>query len=450
MQTAFRSEQLAQPDIAEADAILRTCVHYGFCTGTCPTYVLLRDENDSPRGRIDLIKAMLEKGGSPEAKTVHHLDRCLSCFACMPTCAVRVDYARLIDIARVYIERNFRRPVSDRLLRRLLSLILPYTGRFRAALRAAKLAQPFARMLPARVGNLIGMASAWPGRAELLRPQTYRTQGERRMRVALLAGCAQQALDRNINAATLRLLQRHGCEVVVAQGAGCCGALPLHMGYATQATKLAKANVEAWSKLLDDGLDAIVINASGCGATVKDYGRLLNEEKARRIGALARDVTEIVAQLGLRPSGAMKPYRVAYHDACSLQHAQRITEPPRRLLTAAGFEVVPVPETHFCCGSAGTYNLLQPEIAGALGRRKAAHVESVDADIVAAGNLGCMVQIGRYAKTPIVHTAELLDWASGGPTPERLRGRRLREPAQRKPIISITPIATPPDDPGIW
>ncbi len=455
MQTNFSHDQLAQPEIAEADGILKTCVHYGFCTATCPTYVLLRDENDSPRGRIDLIKAMLEKGGPPDAKTVHHLDRCLSCLACMPTCAARVDYVHLIDIARSYIERNFRRPLSERLLRRALAQTLPYASRLLAALRLAKLAAPFAPLMPRRLRNLVGMAKAWPPRPELLAPQVLRAEGERRMQVALLAGCAQQALDRNINAATIRLLQRHGCDVIVAEGAGCCGALPLHMGYEAQGKKLAAANVAAWSSLLDRGLDAVVVNASGCGTTVKDYGHLLGDEKARRIGALARDVTEILVKLGLRATGTMKPYRVAYHDACSLQHGQRVTEPPRQLLKAAGFDVLPVPEMHFCCGSAGTYNLLQPEIADDLGRRKATHIESVDADIAAAGNLGCMVQIGRFCKTPIVHTVELLDWASGGPMPEALHGRALREPVARAPAartqtISITPVATPSDNPGIW
>ena len=428
MQTAFTFEQLAQPEIAEADGILKTCVHYGFCTATCPTYVLFRDENDSPRGRIDLIRAMLEKGGAPDAKTVHHLDRCLSCLSCMTTCAVKVDYAHLIDIARAYIEENYRRPLGERMLRRMIAELLPYPRRFAFALRLVRLAGPLAGAFPARLRNLIELAASRPVGGEILRSEIYPAQGTRKMRVALLPSCAQQALDRNINAATIRLLQRHGCEVVVAAGVGCCGALPLHMGRDPQGKALASANVAAWSAELPSSLDAIVVNASGCGTTVKDYGHLVGGKDAHRIGALARDVTEVVAELGLSRGNA-EAYRVAYHDACSLQHGQRVTAQPRALLAQAGFNVLDVPERHFCCGSAGAYNLLQPDIAGVLGRRKAAHIDSVDPDIIAAGNLGCLVQIVRFAQAPVVHTAELLDWATGGPMPPALHGKPLRKPA---------------------
>ena len=428
MQTAFTFEQLAQPEIAEADGILKTCVHYGFCTATCPTYVLFRDENNSPRGRIDLIRAMLEKGGAPDAKTVHHLDRCLSCLSCMTTCAVKVDYAHLIDIARAYIEENYRRPLGERMLRRMIAELLPYPRRFAFALRLVRLAGPLAGAFPARLRNLIGLAASRPVGGEILRSEIYPAQGTRKMRVALLPSCAQQALDRNINAATIRLLQRCGCEVLVAAGVGCCGALPLHIGRDPQGKALASANVSAWSTELPSGLDAIVVNASGCGTTVKDYGHLVGGKDAHRIGALARDVTEVVAELGLS-GGNAEAYRVAYHDACSLQHGQRVTAQPRALLAQAGFNVLDVPERHFCCGSAGTYNLLQPDIAGVLGRRKAAHIDSVDPDIIAAGNLGCLVQIARFAQAPVVHTAELLDWATGGPMPPALHGKPLRKPA---------------------
>ena len=384
MQTAFTPEQLSHAEIAEADGILKTCVHYGFCTATCPTYVLFRDENDSPRGRIDLIRAMLEKGGAPDAKTVHHLDRCLSCLSCVTTCAVKVDYAHLIDIARTHIEQNYRRPVGERLLRRMIAELLPYPGRFALALRLARVGRPFAAVLPRRLRNLVALAAGRPAEGEIISPGIYPADGVRKMRVALLPSCAQQALDRNINAATLRLLQRLGCEVVVAPGVGCCGALPLHMGRDAQGKALARANVAAWSAELTRGLDAVVINASGCGTTVKDYAHLVGGEPARRVGALARDVTELVVELGL-PPGQVEPYRVAYHDACSLQHGQRVIAPPRQLLARAGFEVLDVPERHFCCGSAGTYNILQPEIAVTLGERKAAHIDSVDPDVVAAG-----------------------------------------------------------------
>ena len=464
MQTSFSPQQLARPEIAEADGILRTCVHYGFCTATCPTYVLFRDENDSPRGRIDLIRAMLEKGGAPDAKTVHHLDRCLSCLSCVTTCAVKVDYTHLIDIARSYIERHFRRPLGERMLRLLLAQTLPYPRRFIAAMKLARLARPLAGVMPKRLGNLLQLAEREP-RTELVKPQVIPAEGRRRMRVLLLTGCAQQALDADINAATIRVLTRHGCEVVIAEGAGCCGALPLHMGREDEGRALARRNVAAWSREWTDGIGAVVVNASGCGTTVKDYGHLLGTDEAKRIGAMTRDVTEILADLDLQVQPDWKPYRVAYHDACSLQHGQRVTAPPRQLLRKAGFEVIDLPEKHFCCGSAGTYNLLQPEIAQTLGQRKAAHADSVDPDVIAAGNLGCMVQIGRYTQVPMLHTVSLIDWATGGPMPLALQGRTLREPerkpaqperkpAQPEPSPSIAPasIETPPtsNDSGFW
>jgi glycolate oxidase iron-sulfur subunit len=454
VQTAFTLEQLAQPEIAEADGILKTCVHYGFCTATCPTYVLFRDENDSPRGRIDLIRAMLEKGGRPAAKTVHHLDRCLSCLSCVTTCAVKVDYAHLIDIARAHIETNYRRPLGERLLRRMIAELLPYPRRFAVALRLARLVGPLGDLFPARLRNLIALAAGWPVAGEILRPAIYPADHGRKMRVALLSSCAQQALDQNINATTIRLLQRHGCEVVVAAGVGCCGALPLHMGREAQGKALARANIAALSSEMRDGLDAIVINASGCGTTVKDYGHLVDGEAAHRIGSLTRDVTELLAELGLSRANA-EPYRVAYHDACSLQHGQRVTDQPRTLLARAGFNVLDVPERHFCCGSAGTYNLLQPDIARALGQRKAAHIASVDPDIIAAGNLGCMVQIARFVKSPVVHTVELLDWATGGPMPKALRDRPPRKPAPfaaqaMSSDAAISPLPVDPNPTGVW
>ena len=455
VQTTFTSQQLAQPEIAEADGILKTCVHYGFCTATCPTYVLFRDENRSPARPHRPHPRHARKGRRAGAKTVHHLDRCLSCLSCVTTCAVKVDYAHLIDIGRSYIEDNYRRPVGERALRRTIAELLPYPRRFAQALRLAKLARPVAGLLPRHLRNLVELASGQRTAAEFLRPGVFPADGHRRMRVALLAGCAQQTLDRNINAATIRLLQRHGCDVIVSPGAGCCGALPLHMGRSEHGRRLARANIVAWSRELATGLDAIVINASGCGTTVKDYGHLVGGDAARRIGALARDVIELLWDIGMRDGGA-KPYRVAYHDACSLQHGQRVTRPPRQLLARAGFEVLDVPEGHFCCGSAGTYNLLQPDIATALGQRKAAHIDSVGPDIVAAGNLGCMVQIARFTSAPIVHTVELLDWASGGPMPPALVDRPLREPAARavaalpQDAAAGSPPISDPNPTGIW
>lgn len=452
LQTSFTSQQLEQPEIAQADGILRTCVHYGFCTATCPTYVLFRDENDSPRGRIDLIRAMLEKGGAPDPKTVHHLDRCLSCLSCVSTCAVKVDYTHLIDIARDYIEQNFHRPLGDWLLRLMLAKTLPYPRRFAAAMRLSRLARPFVSVMPRRLSNLVRLAER-DARSEFVEPQVFAAEDQRRMRVLLLAGCAQQALDGEINAATIRVLTRHGCEVVVSEGAGCCGALPSHMGRVHEGKALARTNVAAWSREFANGVDAVVVNASGCGTVVKDYGHMLRDENADRIGAMTRDVTELLVAFDLRITGEVKSYRVAYHDACSLQHGQRVVAPPRMLLAQAGFDVIDLPEKHFCCGSAGTYNLLQPEIAETLGQRKAAHAESVDPDVIAAGNLGCMVQISRYTQVPVLHSVSLLDWATGGPKPMILRGLVLREPQSK----AITPESTastskpaPSNDAGFW
>jgi len=451
MQTAFTTAQLERPEIADAAAILKDCVHYGFCTAVCPTYVLLRDENDAPRGRIDLIRAMLEKGGAPDAKTVGHLDRCLSCNSCMTTCAAKVDYMHLADIGRAYIERHYRRPLGDRLLRALLARVLTRPNRFRAAVRAARLTRPFARMLPKRLRPLLTLApSRLPAAQEATRVGTYPAESTRKLRVALLAGCVQQALAPRINAATIRLLTRHGCEVVVAD-TGCCGALPLHMGREDQARALARTAIAAWRDAERGGaLDAVVVNASGCGTTVKDYGKIFKHEAdiaqmARSIAARALDVTELLSRLALKPPARRIPLAVAYHDACSLQHAQKVVEPPRALLRAAGFRVLDVPERHFCCGSAGTYNMLQPAIAEQLGRRKSAHIEGTGAAVVAAGNLGCMTQIGLYSGLPIAHTVELLDWATGGPLPEALRGVALPAPETENAAVP-----TAADSNAVW
>ncbi len=462
MKTEFSPEQLARPEIAEAANILKACVHYGFCTAVCPTYVLLRDENDAPRGRIDLMREMLEKGGTPSAKTVGHIDRCLSCNACMTTCAAKVDYMHLADIGRAHIEKHYRRPLGDRLLRAMLARALTSPRRFRLAMRGAALARPFARALPGRLKGLVAMApTTLPPVTGSTAPGIYPAEGERRMRVALLAGCVQQAMAPRLNAATIRLLTRHGCEVVVAGSAECCGALTLHMGKEDDAKRRARAAIAAWQRAdAETPIDAVVVNASGCGTTVKEYGHLFQHEPdiagaAARIGALALDVSELMLRLGLKPPAERIPLAVAYHDACSLQHAQKVTEPPRALLRAAGFKVLDVPERHFCCGSAGTYNLLQPDLAAQLGKRKAAHVDSTGAAVVAAGNLGCMVQIGLYSALPAVHTVELLDWATGGPLPAALAGIALPPPSPPEPepapasATAVTAEGVATDD-GVW
>lgn len=429
MQTSFSLAQLADPGIAASNEILRKCVHCGFCTATCPTYVLLGDERDSPRGRIYLIKQMLEGGQAATEETVRHVDRCLSCLSCMTTCPSSVHYAHLVDHARAHIEETYQRPLMDRLLRGVLAKVLPNPTLFRVSLRLAQIGKLFSFALPAQMKAMVALApKSLPAPSELDKPQVFRAQGEKRMRVALLTGCAQRVLDPEINAATIRLLTRHGCEVVVAQGAGCCGSLPHHMGREHDAHAMAKANIAAWHREIETQcLDAIVINTSGCGTTIKDYGFMLRTdaawaEKAAKVSALAKDVTEVLHQLGIRPDGSAAPLTIAYHSACSLQHGQKITALPKQLLGQAGFTVRDVPEAHLCCGSAGTYNLLQPEIAGQLRDRKVANIRSVQPDAVAAGNIGCMVQIGSGLNVPVLHTVQLLDWATGGPKPAGISG----------------------------
>ncbi len=431
MRTDFTEEQLADPDIAQSEKILRTCTHCGFCTATCPTYLLLGDELDGPRGRIYLIKDMLAGDGTVSAETVKHVDRCLSCLACMTTCPSGVNYMHLVDHGRRWIEEKYRRPWAERALRRLLGHLLTRPARFRLALRCAVLAKPFARFLPLRMAPLLALAPARPpATSPIDRRRVFPAEGKRRMRVALLTGCAQRVLAPEINEATIRLLTRHGCEVVVPPGSGCCGSLVHHLGREEAALAFARANIDAWEReRVAAGLDAIVVNASGCGTTVKDYGFMLREdpafaEKAARVAGIARDVTEIIETLGLRPpslqvagTGAR---RVAYHSACSMQHGQRIHGGPKALLTAAGFEALDVPEGHLCCGSAGTYNLLQPDIAGKLRDRKLANIAQTQPDLVATGNIGCITQLSSGCTAPVVHTVELLDWATGGPMPRKL------------------------------
>jgi glycolate oxidase iron-sulfur subunit len=422
MQTHFTEAQLADPKLAEANKILRSCVHCGFCTATCPTYQVLGDELDSPRGRIYLIKEMLESGRPADARTVKHIDRCLSCLACVSTCPSGVDYMHLIDQARVYVEKTYRRPWHDRALRWVLAKVIPHPTRFRLALLAAKIGRPFAPLIPdARLRAMLAMApKTIPPVSRNDEPQTFAATGERRMRVALMTGCAQKALNTDINDATIRLLRRLGCEVVVPRGMGCCGALTHHMGREAEAHASAVANVAAFmAEKNAAGLDAVVINTSGCGTTVKDYGHMLGSEEAAMVSALAMDISELLVKIGL-PEGAPKGLRVAYHAACSLQHGQQVKTAPKDLLKRVGFTVVEPADSHLCCGSAGTYNLLQPEISAQLKARKIETLEAKNPDMIAAGNIGCMMQIGSGTGVPVVHTVELLDWALGGPKPRAL------------------------------
>ncbi|WP_315918932.1 glycolate oxidase subunit GlcF [Mesorhizobium sp. SP-1A] len=430
MQTSFSQAQLADPHVAESEKILRKCVHCGFCTATCPTYVTLGNELDSPRGRIYLIKDMLENGRAADRETVTHIDRCLSCLSCMTTCPSGVNYMHLVDHARVHIEKTYRRPLPDRLIRAMLAFVLPYPSRFRAALKLAKLGKPFAGLLervPALkpLAAMLRLAPAAIPAASAAKAEGSMPSGAKG-RVALLAGCAQQVLDPAINEATVSLLNRLGIEVVQPDGEGCCGALAHHMGREEAALAFARRNVDAWTREIDNGgLDAIVITASGCGTTIKDYGFMLRLDpayaaKAAVVSALAKDVTEYLAGLDL-PDPANRPGTVvAYHSACSMQHGQKITRQPKELLARAGFVVREPREGHLCCGSAGTYNILQPEISARLRDRKVGNIEATGAEVVATGNIGCITQIAAATRLPVVHTVQLLDWAYGGPRPEEL------------------------------
>lgn len=429
MQTRFTAAQLASPRIAEANGILRKCVHCGFCTATCPTYVLLGDERDSPRGRIYLIKNMLETGEAATAETVTHIDRCLSCLACVTTCPSGVDYMRLIDEARAHVEETYRRPLADRGLRLMLAAILPRPALFRWTLAAARMTRwlgPILQGLGARrLAALLDLAPRRKPPAGLAGgPGTYGASGARKGRVALLQGCVQSVLDPGINAATIRLLTRLGYEVVVGGGESCCGSLTHHMGYTADARARARHMIDNWTEAR---VDWVIITASGCGTTIKDYGHMLRHDpnyakKARDISARARDITEFLAAIDLPEGKGDLP--IAYHAACSLQHGQKIRSEPLTLLRRAGFTVFEVPEGHLCCGSAGTYNMLQPDLARQLRDRKVAAIESVAPAAIAAGNLGCITQIGAGTRLPILHTVEFLDWAYGGPRPERLARRR--------------------------
>jgi glycolate oxidase iron-sulfur subunit len=431
MQTHFSPDQLADPQTRSLEKILRSCVHCGFCTATCPTYVVGGDERDSPRGRIYLIKELLETGRAPTTHDVEPIDHCLSCLSCMTTCPSGVDYRRLIDHAREVVETRYERPGADRLLRAALAWLLPHRGRFRLALGLAALGRPFAPLLARlptigpQIAAMLALAPRrLPARAETERRGEFRSANApaKRRRVAMLTGCAQGVLAPEINAATIRVLNRAGIDVVLAKGETCCGSLLHHMGRERAGLAQARANIDAWTREIENGgLEAIVITASGCGSTIKDYGHLLADdpayaEKAARVAALARDATEYVASLDLTYAAPRK-LAVAYHAACSLQHGQKITEAPKALLRRAGFEVRTPAESHLCCGSAGTYNILQPEIAGKLRDRKVRNLERVVPDVIAAGNIGCLSQIGSGTTVSIVHTMELIDWAHGGPRP---------------------------------
>jgi len=440
MQTSFTLAQLADPQVAESEKILRACVHCGFCTATCPTYVLGGDERDSPRGRIYLIKDMLENDRPATAEVVTHIDRCLSCLACMTTCPSGVHYMHLVDYARVRIESTYRRPVRERLMRAALAWLLPHNRRLRSALWLAAPVRPLAPVLAAiglkPIAEMLRLAPRRPpARARIEDAQVYPAAGERKGRVVLMAGCVTPVIRPSTLEAAVRVLTRYGIEVVVPKGQGCCGGIVHHMGGEQAARAAACRNIDAWTaELASGGFDAIVVTASGCGTTVKDYGFMLRTDSvyaeiAARISALAMDICEYLARADVRFEASPKGLAVAYHAACSLQHGQKITRAPKELLSRAGFVVKDIPEGHLCCGSAGTYNILQSDIAKRLRARKVGNIEKLEPDVIAAGNVGCITQIAAGTVIPVVHPVELIDWATGGEAPPALQGTLAAVPA---------------------
>jgi glycolate oxidase iron-sulfur subunit len=429
MQTNFNAVQLADPTIARADEILRRCVHCGLCTGTCPTYVLTGDERDSPRGRIYFIKQMFEQREVTPSMT-YHIDRCLSCLSCMTTCPSGVDYMHLVDLARTRIEAKGHRTPRAQTLRWLLSKILPNPRRFRLAMRLGWLLRPF-RGLVSRAGfersaAALELIPSRPPKTQLTRPRSVIGKDPKAKRVALMLGCVQEVLAPSISRAAIRLLQRHGVDVVVVKDETCCGALCHHLGKDDEGRDYARRNIDAWTAVIREKLlDAIVVTTSGCGTMVKDYGNLLARdrgyaERAAYVAGLARDITEFISEIGLMPPMMWTGLRIAYHAPCSLQHGQKLAELPLLLLEQAGYNILQIPEGHLCCGSAGTYNLLEPELSAELRERKLKNIAKVEPDVIVTANIGCMVQLQGGTKAPFVHTIEMLDWATGGPPPEGL------------------------------
>jgi glycolate oxidase iron-sulfur subunit len=428
MRTHFSQERLdADPLLQEVNGILRKCVHCGFCTATCPTYTILGDELDSPRGRIYMLKDMLEGDKPASDAVVKHIDRCLTCLSCMTTCPSGVDYNHLLERGRAHIERTHARPWVDRTIREMLAWILPHTGRFRMAMVLGGLARPLAPLLPRPLQIMLEQAKRRPrGIGPVERSGVHAPAGPAKARVILPVGCVQPALMPQINEATARLLTRHGVEVVIPKGQGCCGAVVGHMGKEDEAKDFARANVASWwMEKVARGVDAIVINASGCGSTIKDYAHLLRDDpdfadKARALSEITFDISEYMTMLGLMEPVEKPGLTVAYHAACSLQHGQKIVNAPKHLLRAAGFEVREIANAHLCCGSAGTYSILQPELSQELRSRKVATLEATKPHVIAAGNIGCLTHIAGGTDLPVVHTVELLDWATGGPKPQAL------------------------------
>ena len=426
MQTNFTKKQLQDSNISSADGILRKCVHCGFCNATCPTYQIVGDELDGPRGRIYLIKDMLENDKPANEKIAKHIDRCLSCYACMTTCPSGVNYMHLVDHARNHIEKTFVRPFFDRFIRNLLSKILPSPTLFRMAGYSARLFYPFRFLFPKKIKNMMKyMPNSFPvSRQE--DKEIYSSVGKTYARVALLTGCVQRVISPQINDATIDILNRHGVEVIVPKKVDCCGSLNHHLGKEELAHKSFINNINSWFKWYEEkNLDAILVTTSGCGTTLKDYGYIFRDHpdkelrrKAKMVSSLAKDVTEYLGKnIKLNYVKKDKKFTIAYHSACSMQHGQKIHSQPMDLLKKTGNEIVEIPDGHLCCGSAGTYNLLQDEMAAELLKRKVSNIDKVKPDFISTGNIGCMTQISSGTKIPIVHTIEILNWYTGGEKP---------------------------------
>jgi glycolate oxidase iron-sulfur subunit len=419
MRYNFTAEQIADPQVGPATKAVRSCVHCGICTATCPTYVVLGDERDSPRGRIILMKEMLEKGGAPAPETVHHIDRCLSCLNCKTACPSSVDYRRLVDQSRAHIQEHYQRPLSDRLLRWMIANVMTRPKLVRLGLLLAKLGGPVAKLMPGRLGAMAAIgAAAHPHGPE---PHNFPVPAEVKQRIAIMPGCAQAALAPQIDAAVGRVLARRGIQLVAMEGAGCCGALPHHMGREDDSRAWAKRAIEAYERGQYDG---VLITATGCSAQLKDYahqfaGDPVWEPRAKALQDAARDFADLCTPLPATPWRAL---RVAYHPACTLQNSLKLNGVGEELLTAAGFIVTPFLEANLCCGSAGTYSILQPELSGKLRARKLGNIQAAEPDVIVSGNIGCLQHLaaGEGLTQPILHIAELLDWAEGGPRPANL------------------------------
>ena len=426
MQTNFTKKQLQDTNISSADGILRKCVHCGFCNATCPTYQIVGDELDGPRGRIYLIKDMLENDKPANEKITKHIDRCLSCYSCMTTCPSGVNYMHLVDHARNHIEKTFTRPFFDRLIRSLLSKILPSPTLFRIAGYSARLFYPFRFLFPKKIKNMLRyMPNSFPA-SKQENKEIYPSAGKTYARVALLTGCVQRVISPQINDATIDILNRHGVEVIVPKQVDCCGSLNHHLGKEDLAHKSFINNINSWFNWYEEkNLDAILVTTSGCGTTLKDYGYIFRDhpdkelrKKAKMVSSLAKDVTEYLGKnIKLNYMKKDKKFKIAYHSACSMQHGQKIHQQPMDLLKKTGNEIVEIPDGHLCCGSAGTYNLLQDEMASELLKRKVSNIDKVRPDFISTGNIGCMTQISSGTKIPIVHTIEILNWYTGGSKP---------------------------------